>query len=264
MKSKILSIISIFFLLLSSLACEMTSPIAAIFATDTPTPTITPSQTPTPTITPTPTFTLTPTPLPTGVQFETQDDKSIILVDYDNKFQLTIPKGWIAIPMTMDDLSEVFDRAAEANPELAESLTALQNLDSDVIRMVALNEDPKYIQNGFSSNLTITAFEDKLMSTMPLAFVTGMLEGSLEGNGAKVLTSGANITKSADGIEIGIIESEQSVATASGSKVVAYSKYLIFQAGGKVIMLQLATPTQFSEELGTILDEIAKTIKVLD
>ena len=80
----------------------------------------------------------------------------------------------------------------------------------------------------------------------------------------KCLTSGANITESTDGVEIGIIESEQSVVAASGSKVVAYSKYLIFQAGGKVIMLQLATPTQFSEELGTILDEIAKTIKLLD
>ena len=264
MKARIVFIISIGLLLLSSLACEAGGPLAAIFATDTPTPTITPSPTPSPTPTSTPTITPSPTPMPTGVNFEKQADESAVFTDYDNKFQVTLPKGWIVIPITADDLSEMIDKVAKTNPELSNAVKALQNLDSDVIRMVALNEDSKYIQNGFATNLTVTAFEDQVMSAMPLAFVTAMLEGGLEDNGATVLTSGANITESEEGVEIGIIETEQSIVTVSGSTATVYSKYLVFQANGKLIMIQLATPMQFRDELGIILDDIAKSIKLLD
>ena len=264
MKAKILLVISILALLLSSLACQMGGPIGAIFATDTPTPTNTPSPTPTATITPTPTFTPTPTPLPTGVKFETQADETVVVTDYDNHFRLTLPKGWIVIPLTSEDFFEMADKLAETNPELAEAIAALQKIDSDAIRLVALNEDSKYIQSGFTTNITVTAVEDKLMSTMPIPFITAMLEDSMEKNGAKILTTGANVLESKSGVEIGVVETEQTAMTASGMKATAYSKYLIFQVGGKVVMVQLATPVDFSDELNPVLESIAETIELLD
>lgn len=264
MKGKILFIISILALVLSSLACQAGEPIAAIFATDTPTPTITPSPTPTPTITPTPTFTPTATPLPTGVKFETQADETVLVTDYDNHFQLVLPKGWIVIPLTADDFAAMADKLAETNPDLTEAIAALQKIDSDVIRLVALNENSKYIEGGFATNITVTAVEDKLMSTMPIPFITAMLEDSMEKNGAKILTSGANVLESTSGVEIGIVETEQSMVTSSGMRVTAYSKYLVFQVGGKVVLIQLATPANFRDDLNPVLESIAETIKILD
>ncbi|RJP47690.1 MAG: hypothetical protein C4583_16195 [Anaerolineaceae bacterium] len=264
MKSKFLFIISMLTLLLFILACQAGGPIAAIFATDTPTPTNTPSPTPTPTVTPTPTFTPTPTPLPTGVEFETQTDETVVVTDYDNHYRMTLPKGWIVIPLTTDDFFAMADKLAGTNPELSEAIAAIQKIDSDAIRLVALNENPKYIQSGFTTNITITAVEDKLMSTMPIPFITAMLEDSMEKNGAKVLTSSANVLESKSGVEIGIVETEQTAVTATGMRVTAYSKYLVFQVAGKVVLVQLATPTDFRDELNPILESIAESIQILD
>lgn len=129
--------------------------------------------------------------------------------------------------------------------------------------MVALNDDPQYAKNGFASNLTITAIADQVMSTMPLAFVTGALESSLESNNITVLSSEADLITSEAGVEIGVIETEQPMTTASGTKVTVHSKYLVFQSGGKLVMVQLATEKQFADDLGGIVDEIAQTIELL-
>lgn len=245
------------FVLLTILACQG-GPLASVIAT--PTPTITPTPLPTSTPTPSP----TPTPIPEGVSQTEQADGSILFTDYDNKFQLTLPKGWIVVPVTVEDISEMIDQFAAANPDLSEALEMLKNLDPETIRMVALNEDPRYIQSGFASNLTITAFEDQILSAMPIAFVAGALESTLESNGAKVLTSGANVLESTDDVEIGVIETEQSVMTATGEQVTVYSKYLLFQSAGKLIMIQLTTISEFANELGAVLGDIAETVELLE
>ncbi len=252
-------LISVFlpFVLLTILACQG-GPLASVFAT--PTPTITPSPLPTPT----PVFTPTPTPIPEGIVRTEQADGSILFTDYDNKFQLVLPKGWIVVPVTAEDLSELIDKVAAANPDLADALEALKSLDSETIRMIAINEDPRYVQSGFASNLTVTAFEDQVMATMPITFVAGVLESTLESSGVKVLTSGPALIESASGVEIGMIETEQTVVTFTGSTETVNSKYLLFQSAGKLIMIQLATTSQFAEELGAVLEDIAQTVGVLE
>src|SRR5512139_1309782 len=70
-------------------------------ATFTPSPTFTPSQTPTRTQTP------SPVPLPTGVTTEEQSDGSTLFVDYDNQYQLNIPKTWFLIPLSSDDITDI-------------------------------------------------------------------------------------------------------------------------------------------------------------
>ena len=44
----------------------------------------------------------------------------------------------------------------------------------------------------------------------------------------------------------------------------ARSKTIIFKANDKVIMVQLATPQQFADELFPILDDIIDSIKLLE
>ena len=256
----------VFSLALLLASCEMTD---AIFATPTPTATNTPTMTPSPTVTPsptptdTPTPTFTPTPVPTGVETQPLEDNSTLFFDYDNKYKLILPKGWIVIPLNADDLSEAISGLAETNPELSKIAEAFKQLDPDMIRVVALNEDPKYIYNGFATNVIVTAIEDDMLSAMPVAFVTGVLEGSLEDNGHTILTSGANIIYSASGIEIGIVETAQKAPTSTGSTVDVQSRFLVFQANNKLLIVQLITPKQFSEELFPVMDEIGDTVELL-
>jgi len=253
-------------LALAGISCGVSN-IGNLFATETPTPTST--YTPTPTFTPSPTSTSTPTstptatPRPTGVASEEQADGSTLFIDYDNQFQLIIPDTWLVIPLSSEDITDILGRLSEENPDFEDTADAFSNLDSDVIRVIAINEDRRYIFNSFSTNLTIAAVEDKIMSSMPLDFITGAMEESLKQQGATVISEFEPASKNANGVEIGSFEFQQVSPTVSGTNVRVQSKSLIFHTNNKLIMIQLAVPQQFAEELLPILDEVANSIKII-
>lgn len=155
-------------------------------------------------------------------------------------------------------------RLLEENPDFKNMAEAFARLDPDVIRLVALHKDTKYIVNGFSTNITVTAVEDKLMSAMPLDFVTGAVEESLKQNGATLISNQELASNNVNGVEIGTLEFQQAAPTVTGASVQAHSKILIFQTGGKFILIQLAILKQFAQELLPTLDQIADTVKRIE
>ena len=251
-------VFSIMILGLASLSCGISN--LPFLATKTPIPTLTftPSPTPTPSVTPTPTHTPTATPLPTGVDAEEQADGTTRFVDYDNKFQLVLPVDWIIIPINKNDLEGMIDTLASEDPKLAAVAEAFKNLDPSVIRMAALNSNRKYVTEGYGSNITIAAIEDKTLSVMPLSFITGVLEESFTQQGMKVLTTGVNTIENAQGVEVEYIDVEQIVA---GNH--AQQHLIVFQSNGKVILVTVTTLPQFKEEVFQMGDQIAASIELL-
>jgi hypothetical protein len=252
-------------LVLVSLACQGAAGLNP-FGTETPTPTLT--FTPSPTYTPSPTATATetpsPTPFPTGAITEEQSDGSTLFTDYDNNFQFSIPDAWLVIPLSSDELTQILEGLSEENPQLKEIAVTFAQLDPDVIRVMAMNKDIKYSVNGFSTNLTVTAIEDKLMSAMPMDFVTGAVEESLKQGGATIVPNEELAADNANGVEVGILEFQKTTPTVTGASVEAHSKILIFNAGAKMIMIQLTVPNQFAGEILPVLDQILDTIQLLD
>jgi len=253
-------------LAVAALSCSGASDITNLFATETPIPTntFTPSPTFTPRPTPTATQTPSPTPLPTGVKTEEQSDGSTLFIDYDNQYQLALPEGWIVIPLSSEDLADILQSMSDENPEFKDMAQAFKQLDPNVIRVMAVNKDSKYISNGFSTNLSITALEDKLMSSMPLDFVVGAVEESLNQQGAELLSNGSLAARNANGVEFGSFDFLQTSLSATGASVQVRSKVVVFQTDGKLIMVQLATPEQFGEELLPVMDKISDSIKLME
>jgi hypothetical protein len=238
----------------------------SFFATDTPTPTLTftPTATFTPSPTSTPTQTPSPTPAPSGVEVLDQADGSIVFIDYDNKFEITLPSDWFILPLSSEDIGEIMSQAESENPDLQQAVEAFKQLDPDVIRVIAINKDSQYIYRDFSTNISVTALKEPMLSAMPVAFVTGVLESQLEQSGATIVqVENLSITNS-HGVEIGLLEFKQQAPTASGTTITAQSRVLVFQSGGALVSIQLAAPEQFAAELFPVMDEIADSIKVLE
>lgn len=257
--------IFILILALASISCGVSD--LPFLATETPIPTSTftptPTSTPSPVPTSTPTDLPTPTPFPTGALVEEQADDSTLFIDYDNLYQFVIPADWFVIPLSTGDIADILATLAEESPELSESAELFSQLDSDLIRVIALNNDPKYIANDFASNLSVTALEDKLLSSMPIDFVTGAVEEQLAQQGATLLSEHELPVVNSNGVEIGAFSFEQSSLTATGASIQIRSRTIIFQSNGKLIMMQLVTPLQFGDELLPKLDEIADSVKLL-
>ena len=259
--------IFVMILALTAIACQGVAGFNP-FATATPTLNLTytpsPTSTPSPTATQTATKTPSPTPLPTGAITEEQSDGSTLFVDYDNQFQFNIPAAWFVIPLSSEDIGSIITSLSEENPQFKDIAAAFAQMDPDVIRVIAVNEDTKYVVNGFSTNLTVTAVEDKLLSAMPLDFVTGAVEESLKQSGASIVSNQELATENANGVEIGFLEYQQTAPTVTGATIQAHSKILIFHSNGKLIMIQLATPEQFVEEVSPVLDQILDTVELME
>jgi len=259
-KASIITLLLLAMAGISLLSCNLTN---TFFATPTPTTTNTPTITPSPIPTNTATPTTTPTPVPTGVTTENQADSSILFIDYDNKYRLSLPSDWTVVSFNLESISDNFAIFADENPDFAEAVKAFEMLDEDMVRAIALNNDPKFVRDGFATNLTIVAIEEPILTSMPIAFIVSALEDGLVQGGAKILTD-ANVTKNIEDIEIGIIEVENVVPTASGKNVSESSRILVFLSENKFIMVQLATQNQFRDELFPTMDYIKDSISLLE
>jgi len=259
-KFYIVSVLVILVLSLVSLACGVSS-ISNLFATATPTSTHTPTPTPTFTPSPTPTSTSTPTPtatpLPTGVSLEILPDARSLFVDYDNKYKVILPKDWVVLPVDKEKLNTILKKLAEEQPDLADAAKAFQELDSNVVRMVALNGNREYFVNGYAANINIAVMEDAMVSAMPISFVSGALEESLKRQGLTVLTDGVNPVDNKNGVEMEYIDVERSL---SGNRV--SQRIMIFQNNKKLIMMTVTTVSRFKDVIFQSLNEIGATVEI--
>ena len=248
------------------LSCSGVPSVSSLFATDTPTPTLTftpsPTMTPSPTATPTLTPSPSPTAAPTGSQTEEQANGSTLFTDFDNSYQLTLPEGWIILPLSSQDLADILESVSEENPDFKDAAQTLKGLDPNVIRVMAFNKDRKYNVNGFTTNLLLMAIDDKVMSSMPMDFVTGALEESIAQQGGQLLSKENNIITTANDVEIGSFDFKQTAPTALGTEVPVRVRAIVFRAGGKLIMVQMTTPQQFAEELSPVMDQIIESIEL--
>jgi hypothetical protein len=201
--------------------------------------------------------------LPTGVETETLPDGATLFTDYDNQYQLTLPKDWFVIPLSAGDIAEILDELAGENPAIKESAETFKNLDPNVIRVMSMHKSSRYIFNGFSTNLSITALEDKFLSVLPLDFVIGALEETMTQQGATLLSSGNLAAANANGVEVGFFEFQQNAPTATGARIPVSSRVVLFQSAEKLIMVQLATPQQFAQDLLPVMDGIMDSIKLI-
>lgn len=246
-----------------ALACGAGGPLMSLFATATPTSTVTPSITPSPTPTLTPTATLTPTPVPTGVQKTEQSDGNVLVTDYDAGYSFQISKDWLVLPATMEDLQKMADKVEAANPDMAKALRAMKFADANALRLMAMNQNKETQQGTALTNLNVVMQQDDLVLAFPLDFFIDLNVEQIKSAlpTAKVLSSG--VTKNANGVEIGYIEIELKVNSASGQSVTAYEKMIVVKTETAVSILTFAAPLSRKETVLPIFDEIIDTIELL-
>ncbi len=250
-------------LVLTILSCAGPSSISNLFATDTPTPTSTftpsPTWTPSPTSTPTVTPSPTATPLPTGVHAEEQADKTILFSDYDNGYELLLPPNWEIVFSSQQEFQEAMQSAGNEDPRLAEMADNFKDSDPDVFRLAAMNTDRKYLEASAPTLLTIDTIEDSVASSMPMAFVTAMIEDNLL-KGATSTTW--DVINNKNGVEVGIVEGSKTIDVGKGIKLKVRELVIAFQTNNKLILVEIIAPEEYQNEIFTTFKDRIDMIKV--
>ncbi len=245
----------------TSLSCSVAGTLPNPFASATPTATATLTPTLTPTTMPTPTVTPTFTPTPTSVDVKRQGDGTTYVHDWDNRYELTLPAKWLVVPLTKEDLDQMVQTAAAEDPAFAKVADAYKDMDPNIFRVFGLNTDVKYAKGSYPTLVVVSAVKDPLASSMPMEFVTAMIED-------KVLTGSTDTTwsvkRNAHGVEIGIVEGSMKVIVPNKGTQSAKAKVIAFQANKKLIVVEFATPTQFAAEVLPGVDAMIDTIQITE
>ncbi|MCS6994634.1 MAG: hypothetical protein N2117_11620 [Anaerolineales bacterium] len=272
-KSLVFGWIAVTILGLASLACG-SGPIAALFAsptptatnTPTPTPTSTPTLTPTPTATPspTPTETPTPTPLPTGTSKEERPDGTTVFRDFDYKYEITFPPQWKVVRLDARELNQIISATGETNPQLKETLQALKGIDKNLFRVFVFDTQPEHVRGTQLTNINITVPSDAFFKSMSPAFLVELLAEGMPNQmkGYKVLNTGSG--KNPNGVETGFIEAQQTLKDARGANVVVYQKIVLFQLADGNGVITFTTLFDLKSATLPIFDTIVESIRTLE
>jgi hypothetical protein len=167
---------------------------------------------------------------------------------------LLLPPNWAVVFASQKDLQE----AMQGNPEVSDMSKRFNEVDPDVFRLVAMNVDRTYIKAGSPTLLTINAYKDAVASAMPMAFVTAMIEDKILQDATSTTW---NVIENANGVEVGIVEGARTFAFP-GANIRVREMVIAFQANKKLIVIEIAVPTQYAEQILTPFDETIDTIKV--
>jgi hypothetical protein len=250
-------------LALAVLSCSGLSDVSNLLATETPTPTSTftpsPTLTPSPTSTPTLTPSPSPTPMPAGIQAEEQADGTTLITDYDNHYQYILPENWKVAFTSQKDLKDAVQAQADTNSDFAGMEEQFKELDPDIFRLAALNVDRKYLKLGSPTLLTANAYEDAVASSMPMAFVTAMIEDNIlkdaQSTDWEVVTNG-------NGVEVGIVTGKSTFSFPNGVNIKVEQIVIAFQANERLIVIEIAVPQGYGDEIRTSFNGMIDSIKV--
>jgi hypothetical protein len=251
-------------LALAALSCSGAADASNLFATDTSTPTNTftpsPTVTPSPTSTPTDTPSPSPTPRPAGVKAEEQAHGAALITDYDNHYQYSLPEDWEVVFTSQKDLQQAVQDQASADPEFADIAQGFKDMDPDVFRLAAVNVDRKYFDTSDTPTLlTVNAYEDAIASTMPMAFVTAMIEDNILKDAKN---TSWDVTNNGNGVEVGIVTGDNTFSFDNGINVNVEMIVIAFQANNKLIILEIAAPQGYGKEILASFDSMINSIKV--
>lgn len=124
-------------------------------------------------------------------------------MDYDNHYQYILPKSWKFTFESQKDLQQTVQASADIDPELANMLEQFKDLDPDIFRLAAMSFDRKYFDTaGTPTILTVNAYEDAVASSMPMAFVTAMIEDNILKDAR---STSWDVTNNENVIEVGIV-----------------------------------------------------------
>lgn len=134
-----------------------------------------------------------------------------------------------------------------------------EDADPNIFRLAAWNVDRTYANAAYPAMLTINAFADSMTNTMLMSFVTAMIEDSiLEG----ASSTSWDVIDNANNVEVGIVRGIRTIEIPNALSATVEELVISFQSNKKLIVIEIAAPKEYGEQMLAPFDNIIDSIKV--
>jgi hypothetical protein len=190
------------------------------------------------TATPSPTPTQTPTPTPrislNGTSLVVREDQSALFTDHKLGYQITIPAGWLAVRLNEDEYYQAFTLEAVAqNPAITDFLSKIQTLNSNLVRLVAIDLEGGDSANGLISGISVI-LQPETIKTID-DWVIANQARSKKVKGYQFLSSQSQETASA----IKVVVREEKSSSTTGE--IVYSRKILLNLPSGILLIDFET-----------------------
>jgi hypothetical protein len=217
---------------------------------------------PTPTPVPTESATATPRISLSGTSLLLRDDQTTVFTDHRTGIELIIPAGWRAVRINEPEYYDAWGLPEMSDPAFQNSLTRINNLNPNEIRLTILDTQEGHLLGGFVTNIGLFWYENNdfsLENDKDLLASADSLSETVPG--LKVLTS--KLSANSSGIPIGINTFKNSVKTAEGENKVIFLKQVFVKAHTGVLTITLITPEELKEIVFPTFDAMIETMTLV-
>jgi hypothetical protein len=224
-----------------------------------PTPTIAPTSTssPRPTITPSP----TPDADDSGSALNKQDDGSVHFTDTKAGYEVTVSTGWLPVRINSQEYLEAWLLPELTNPSMQRSLSSIENLNPDEIRLFILDTQEGHAEIDFVTNISIywdQKNETSLENDEDLKAQAEALLGALAGLEVTL----TEISTTANGVPIGVITSKTPITTLDGVSVEMFQKQVFIDINVGTLIVTLTTTEELRQTVLPQFDAMIETLKI--
>lgn len=222
---------------------------------------------PTPTVPPTATLEPTASPTPeadtSGSALTEMEDGSTLFSDFNAGYEVNVPAGWLAVRINQQEYLDAWLLSEFSNPAMQRSLSSIENLNPNELRLYAVDLQADHARTGFVTNINFIWYEQDDMSLdddTDLLAVSAALPDALPG--LEVLTT--ELSTNANGLPIGINTSRTPVTTLDNVSIVIFQKQVFIKVRAGTLTITLSTTEELRDTILPAFDAMIEFIKVSD
>ena len=221
-----------------------------------PSPTLVPASTstPRPRITPSP----TPDADDSGSTLNKLEDGSAHFTDTRAGYEVTVSTGWLPVRINSPEYLEAWLLPELTNPSMQRSLSSIEKLNPDEIRLFILDTQEGHADIDFVTNISIywnQVNEISLENDEDLKAQAATLPEALSGLEVTL----TEISATASGVPIGVITSKTPITTLDGVSVEMFQKQVFIKINVGTLIVTLTSTEELKQTVLPQFDAMIET-----
>lgn len=222
---------------------------------------------PAPTLAPDSTATPMPTPSPTpemddsGSAINRFEDGTAQFIDIRGGYEFSLPTGWLPIRINSQEYLDAWLLPELSNPSMQRSLSSIEKLNPDEIRLFVLDIQEGHAEIDFVTNISLywdKPNEMSLADDADLKSAAATLPDMLPG----LEVTATEISATASGLPIGVITSKTPITTLEGVNVEMFQKQVFIKIDVGTLVITLTSTEELKQVVLPQFDAMIETLKV--
>ncbi|MBE0671276.1 MAG: hypothetical protein IH588_11855, partial [Anaerolineales bacterium] len=189
------------------------------------------------------------------------EDGTAQFIDMRGGYEFSLPTGWLPVRINSQEYLDAWLLPELSNPSMQRSLSSIEKLNPDEIRLFVLDIQEGHTEIDFVTNISLywdKPNEMSLADDADLKSAAATLPDMLPG----LEVTATEISATASGLPIGVITSKTPVTTLEGVSVEMFQKQVFIKVDVGTLVITLTSTEELKQAVLPQFDAMIETFKI--